>query len=215
MNNLKKLRNEKKITLHELSRKTNIHYGTLSNLELEKSSFNNDYLKILTDFFDVSSDYLLGFTEIRERADSLKYIPLYNTKNKLLGHLPLIEFSSPSIRFMEDLIYMNIDFEIIGDVRPLTLKTDDVLLLRHIKSKNDLIENGLYFIIDNKDKGIENRKYYFGFTVEKPKDSKENFYIFYIDMQIKTRGNLLLGVNEIGNDYIDVYQIILVFSPLQ
>lgn len=63
MNNLRKLRNEQKITMDELSAKTNISKSVISYLENEKRPFTQEHLEILSKFFKVSIDYLLGKTD--------------------------------------------------------------------------------------------------------------------------------------------------------
>lgn len=63
MNKLRYLRKKKNISLRDLSDATNISYPTLSRLENDSSSFNEDNLTILSDYFNVSIDFLLGRTE--------------------------------------------------------------------------------------------------------------------------------------------------------
>ena len=62
MNRLRYLRMKKGISLRDLAEKTNISYPTLSRLENGSSSYNEESLKILSSFFDVSIDYLLDRT---------------------------------------------------------------------------------------------------------------------------------------------------------
>ena len=65
MNNLRKLRKEKKMTLDELAKATRISKSGLSYLENEKRPFTQEHLEILSTFFSVSTDYLLGKTEFK------------------------------------------------------------------------------------------------------------------------------------------------------
>lgn len=65
-NRLKLLRLEKKLTLRDLADKTNISYPTLSRLETHQTTFNEQNLILLSRFFDVSIDYLLGYSENRK-----------------------------------------------------------------------------------------------------------------------------------------------------
>lgn len=78
MNNLKKLRNNKNLTVRELSELVNINYATLSRLENGDSQLTDNYIEILCDFFKVSSDYLLGIDDIKELKKSAKKIPIYS-----------------------------------------------------------------------------------------------------------------------------------------
>lgn len=67
MNNLQKLRKEKKLTLTSLSNETGIKRTTLSHIENNKQLLNADEIKILCDYFNVSADYLLGFSNVKNR----------------------------------------------------------------------------------------------------------------------------------------------------
>lgn len=65
MNRLRELRKEKKLTVRELAEKVNISYPTISRLENGETSFTSEYLENLSTFFNVSIDYLLGRTNVR------------------------------------------------------------------------------------------------------------------------------------------------------
>lgn len=65
MNNLRKLRKEKKLTLRELSEQVQINYANLSKMENGKRNLNNKAIFSLCDFFEVTSDYLLGLSPHR------------------------------------------------------------------------------------------------------------------------------------------------------
>lgn len=66
MNRLKQLRQEKNLTIRELGEETKISYSTISAMENEVRPFTQSNLEILCKYFDVSSDYLLGNTDIRK-----------------------------------------------------------------------------------------------------------------------------------------------------
>ena len=66
MNRLKELRKEKRLTIRELGEKVNISYSTISAMENEIRPFTQANLELLCSFFNVSSDYLLGFSDIRQ-----------------------------------------------------------------------------------------------------------------------------------------------------
>ena len=57
---LKELREEFNITQNQLSKKTQISQASISKWEKGKGSPNGEYLLILADFFNCSTDYLLG-----------------------------------------------------------------------------------------------------------------------------------------------------------
>jgi transcriptional regulator with XRE-family HTH domain len=69
MNRLKELRKEKHLTLRDLAKKININHVTLSRMENDLQCFNEDYIKIISDFFHVSTDYLLDISEIRNEKE--------------------------------------------------------------------------------------------------------------------------------------------------
>lgn len=77
MNNLKKLRKEKKLTVRELSELVNINYATLSRLENDESQLTDDYIEILSGFYGVSADYLLGISKIQNFIPVEK-LPVYS-----------------------------------------------------------------------------------------------------------------------------------------
>lgn len=63
MNNLRKLRHQKRLTLLELAKETTISKSALSYLENEQRSFTQEQLEILSKYFNVSTDYLLGISD--------------------------------------------------------------------------------------------------------------------------------------------------------
>lgn len=63
MNNLKKLRLQRKLTLLELSSQVHIAKSVLSYLENEVRPFTQEHMEILSKYFNVSIDYLLGNTD--------------------------------------------------------------------------------------------------------------------------------------------------------
>ena len=79
MNRLKQLRNEKRLTLRELAPLVNISFPNLSAMENGKIGISNDNIDIFCKFYHVSSDYLLGLTDIRN--------PIKKSDNFVLGGL--------------------------------------------------------------------------------------------------------------------------------
>ena len=63
MNRLKSLRNEMNLSLREVSNYTGISNPVLSVLENGKRPFRQEHISILTAFFNVTSDFLLGRTD--------------------------------------------------------------------------------------------------------------------------------------------------------
>lgn len=64
MNNLRKLRNELGYTTRDLQDATGIAYSNISLLEAEKRPFREAHIKALTAFFNVTTDYLLGKSDV-------------------------------------------------------------------------------------------------------------------------------------------------------
>lgn len=72
MNNLKQIRKEKHLTQASVASMLGINQNTYSYWENGKVKIDNDSLKKLSDFFDVSIDYILGNTEINSTKKSVK-----------------------------------------------------------------------------------------------------------------------------------------------
>lgn len=64
MNRLRELRLENGLTTIELEKYTGLIRSTISMLENEKRKFRQTHIDLLTSFFNVSSDYLLGKTDV-------------------------------------------------------------------------------------------------------------------------------------------------------
>ncbi|MBU5676809.1 helix-turn-helix domain-containing protein [Alkaliphilus sp. MSJ-5] len=76
---LRKLREEKDISQVELAKKLNITSQSLSQYELNKRIPDIEMINRLADFFDVSVDYLLGRTDIKQPIkDIIKNQKKYN-----------------------------------------------------------------------------------------------------------------------------------------
>ncbi len=68
---LKQLREEKKLTRDDLAGKLNVSYSAVSKYETNVRFPDKETLIRLADFFDVSIDYLLCRSNIRETAEKL------------------------------------------------------------------------------------------------------------------------------------------------
>lgn len=78
---LKELRIEKRLTLRELADKLSMSYSNIAMIERGERNFTSDSLKSFCDFFDVSSDYLLGLTTTHPKNKLTD--ELHNTIDKL------------------------------------------------------------------------------------------------------------------------------------
>lgn len=81
LNNLIK---EKNISNYELSREIGIHQTTIANWLSGDSAPHKKNLKRLSDYFDVSVEYLEGKTDIKEKAVSISGNGLSEAEIKLI-----------------------------------------------------------------------------------------------------------------------------------
>lgn len=68
---LKELRIERGLTQEQLARNTNIPAATIRRLEVSQSIPRKERLILLSNYFDVSIDYLLGETDQRSHSKKL------------------------------------------------------------------------------------------------------------------------------------------------
>lgn len=61
MNNLRKLREERKLSLRQIEIKTGINNNTFSRYETGNRDLNTSVIKKLASFFEVTTDYLLNY----------------------------------------------------------------------------------------------------------------------------------------------------------
>ena len=79
MNRLRFLRNEKGESLEKIAKYLNVTIQTISNYETEKRDMTPDTILRLAQYFDVSTDYLLGKTDLRNAVVSISKIPILGT----------------------------------------------------------------------------------------------------------------------------------------
>lgn len=86
------LRKEKGYTREEFAEVIGISKYTLRNYELEKTDPGHTFLKQMSDFFNVSCDYLMGVTEEREKMTSYS---LKSSEYSMVEKYRLISTHSP------------------------------------------------------------------------------------------------------------------------
>lgn len=69
LNRIKELRQEKNINQDVLAKLLGLEIAGISKLETGRVPLKDDYIIKLADYFDVSTDYLLGKTDIRNPAE--------------------------------------------------------------------------------------------------------------------------------------------------
>ncbi len=74
---LRKLRKEKHKTLVEVNQDTGISFSGLAEIERGERSCNSTTLKILADYYGVSTDFILGSTDSGSSSDSVD-LAFYN-----------------------------------------------------------------------------------------------------------------------------------------
>lgn len=79
---LRALRLEKDMTQDEVASYFGLHKTRISQYELNKRQADDEMKKKLAEFFDVSLDYLMGISDIRESADEI----LNNSENTIALH---------------------------------------------------------------------------------------------------------------------------------
>lgn len=77
MNRLRFLRNEKGESLEKIAKYLNVTIQTISNYETEKRDMTPDTILKLAEYFNVSTDYLLGKSDIRN-PEEIKKVPFAN-----------------------------------------------------------------------------------------------------------------------------------------
>lgn len=77
MNRIKQLRNEKNINQDVLAKLLGLEIAGISKLETERVPLKDEYIIKLADYFDVSTDYLLGKSDIK-KPEEIKKIPHAN-----------------------------------------------------------------------------------------------------------------------------------------
>ncbi len=96
---IKELRTEKGISQDELANATGLSHGCIAMLELGKRAPTGTTLTALADYFEVSTDYLLG------RADDLGVISISTKKN------PTSDFSAEEQALIRDYRQLSPDLQ--------------------------------------------------------------------------------------------------------
>lgn len=89
---LKELRIEKGMNQKELADRLGYKQNTISQWENGKRFMDTETLRIVADFFEVSSDYLLGMSDLRDGSSSNKKEPI-NTDGLSDNKKALITFA--------------------------------------------------------------------------------------------------------------------------
>ena len=69
-NRIRELRKEKHMSLRDLAMELNMSFSNIATIERGDSQLREDTTKLFADYFNVSSDYLLGLSDIRNASQS-------------------------------------------------------------------------------------------------------------------------------------------------
>lgn len=107
-NILRKLRTDKGLTMQEASDKMGIDRSALSRLESGERALNEFYLKSLSNFYDVSTDYILGLSENKRPetkiVEKIVTVPSQDNSNFSPEHRAVLDLISRLDR--DDLIML-------------------------------------------------------------------------------------------------------------
>lgn len=78
MNRIKQLRNEKNINQDVIAKLLGLEVAGVSKLETGRVPLKDEYIIKLSEYFNVSTDYLLGKSDIRN-PEELKKVPFANS----------------------------------------------------------------------------------------------------------------------------------------
>ena len=123
-NRISELRQKNKLTQKELADKLNINYSVLSRIETGERSIRDDELLEIADFFNVTTDYLLG------RSSN----PKLSRKNELDIHRDLEAMKE---NFNKGALQMQLDGEELDDevIQYILDNLEDALTIAKIRSK--------------------------------------------------------------------------------
>lgn len=143
MNKLRELRIEKKLLQSDIAKIINKSERTVGFYETEERDMGTETLSILSKFFNVSIDYLLGKTDIRNSSASIIKIPLlgivkagynYLANENIIDHISVTDSSLNN----EDFFALKVK----GDSMVPEIYENDIAIIK----KQDDFENGDYVV---------------------------------------------------------------------
>ncbi len=144
MNRLKLLREEKKLTQSDISKILNITTAAYSYYENEKRDMTPDTILKLSEYFDVSTDYLLGKSNIRNNTSNI------DDSDKKFYMCPVYgQISAGQPNWAEECIEgrLPIDPDFMGIVNP----EEHFFLRVNGESMNKVVRNGAFALIHKQD----------------------------------------------------------------
>ncbi len=149
MNRLRQLRQEKNLTLRDLSEKVNISFSQIGKFERNESLMNTEQAEMFAQFFGVTVDYLLGVDSLSKNA-----IPFKNNEFKPIRIIGSIRAGEPNEVFQNTVGYLMAKvndpdnyfyLQVVGDSMSPTLLDGDYVLVRfqNTASNNQIVVAGL------------------------------------------------------------------------
>src|SRR5690554_897018 len=146
MNRLRELRKKKNLTLRDLSDILNISFGQLGKLERGESLMSSEQIKLFTNFFNVSADYLLGLPikAIPLNDGTFKHVKILGSVHAGPPHEALEQhqgFLMAKVDVPDDYFYL----EVTGDSMSPTFEDGDYVLVKFQQAaeNNQIVVAGL------------------------------------------------------------------------
>lgn len=148
MNRIKQLRNEKGINQDTLSKLLGIEIAGISKLETGRVPLKDDYILKLSEYFGVTTDYLLGKSDVRNFDKNISFSDI-NRKSKFYNIPVYGKISAGQPNWSEECLegYLPIDPELMGIVNP----EEHYFLKVNGESMNKIIQNGSFALIHKQD----------------------------------------------------------------
>lgn len=202
MNRLKYLRTEKGEGLDKIAKYLNVTVQTISNYENEKRDMTPDTIIKLSEYFHVTTDYLLGKCDSRNGTESNTF-PIADSPisvpvlGKISAGLPLLateniegyEFAPSSyIKEGFDYFYLRVN----GDSMNLKFNDGDIVLVQ----KQDDLENDEIgvVLVDGMDATVKKYKYENGLVILSPMSTNSEHVVQIYnpkDISIKIVGKVV------------------------
>lgn len=101
MNRIKQLRNEKNINQDVLSKLLGLEVAAISKLETGRVPLKDEYIIKLSEYFNVSTDYLLGKSDIRNPE---KIEDILELKNFMKNYTPPTQKQKEQIKSLLEIV---------------------------------------------------------------------------------------------------------------
>jgi len=156
---LRELRKSRNLSLRELDEKVNINYSQLARIERGESYLNQQHIDVLSHFFGVTADYLLGKSEnIKPINKSAKKLPIYSQINVDGGNILVhVEYIQGYLGISDDIDESDSIVITANDdlMKNTGIMRGDILLI----SKGSILENNCIVAVAKGDNAAVIRKY--------------------------------------------------------